>query len=98
MSTSNTILAEIQRAAERLKMAPSTLCQRAVGNSKLPVRLAEGRTVTLETVEKIRAFVRDHEHAPVASTSPRPNATPSDPSAPLTAAAADGLLATEVAE
>ncbi|MGE8129045.1 hypothetical protein ACQKQD_18890 [Methylobacterium sp. NPDC080182] len=57
-SASAKFLAEIRIAASRLNLSPATLCQKAVKNGRLVRRLEEGQSVTLNTVEKIRAFVR----------------------------------------
>lgn len=57
MSDSLELLAQIVFAAERLKMAPSTLCQRAVRNGNLVKRLEKGQSVTLRTAEKIRDYI-----------------------------------------
>jgi hypothetical protein len=57
MSTS--FLREIYDASEELGIAPSTLCRLAAGNSKLPKRIAAGGTVTIDTVERIRLWIKD---------------------------------------
>lgn len=57
MMTSQDILAEISAAAKRLNIAPTTLCQRAVKNAKLPARLARGETITLATLNALRAYI-----------------------------------------
>lgn len=51
-------LAEIRVAASQLKLSPTTLCQKAVRNGRLVRRLELGQSVTVDTVERIRAFVR----------------------------------------
>ena len=51
-------LAEIKVAASQLKLSPTTLCQKAVKNGRLVGRLERGERVTLDTVERIRAYVR----------------------------------------
>lgn len=57
-------LAEIKVAASQLKLSPTTLCQKAVRNGRLVRRLELGQSVTVDTVERIRAFVRSsHEGA-----------------------------------
>lgn len=61
MST-EAILSEIRQAAQSLGLKPSTLCARATGNGHLPARLETGGSITIATMEKIRAFVRK-EHA-----------------------------------
>jgi signal recognition particle subunit SEC65 len=50
-------LHEIEEAAEALGMKASTLCVKAVNNPHLPARLRCGGSVTVATMEKIRAFV-----------------------------------------
>lgn len=51
-------LAEIKVAAARMDLSPATLCQKAVRNGRLVRRLENGKSVTLDTVERIRAYVR----------------------------------------
>lgn len=51
------ILAEITDAAKRFGVTPKTLCQQAVKNAKLPDRLARGETITLATLNKLRAHI-----------------------------------------
>jgi len=57
MNTSADFLHEIRAAASLMGIAPSTLCQRAVSNGKLVRRLEAGSTVTMSTVNRIRAYV-----------------------------------------
>lgn len=57
MSTSADILQEIRSAAALLGIAPTTLCQRSVQNAKLVARLEGGQSVTVDTVNRIRAYV-----------------------------------------
>lgn len=57
MNTSVDFLHEIRAAASLMGIAPSTLCQRAVSNGKLVRRLESGSTVTMSTVNRIRAYV-----------------------------------------
>lgn len=57
MSTSADFLREIQSAASLMGIAPSTLCQRAVANGRLVKRLEEGKTVTVDTVSRIRSYI-----------------------------------------
>jgi hypothetical protein len=57
MSTTIKFLQEIRDGAKLLGIAPSYLCQMAVGNSKLMIRLEAGGKVTLDTVDKIRAYI-----------------------------------------
>lgn len=51
------LLGRIEEAAAQRGLAPSTLCQLAVKNSKLPIRLQEGKSVTLRTVGKLNAWM-----------------------------------------
>lgn len=58
MSASLELLQEIKDGAKALGIAPSTLCQKAVKNGAIIKRLEGGdATVTLETAERIRAFI-----------------------------------------
>lgn len=52
------LLREIEDSAARLGIKPSTLCHKAVRNSKLPTRLRSG-SVTVRTVNKVRAWIAD---------------------------------------
>jgi intein/homing endonuclease len=61
MSVSLDLLQEIKDGAKALGIAPSTLCQRAVKNGWIVKRLEEGNgSVTLETANKIRAYIVAH--------------------------------------
>ena len=60
MSASLELLAEIEKGAKALGIAPSTLCQRAVNNGWIVKRLQDNRSVTLETANKIRAYIEAH--------------------------------------
>lgn len=51
------ILERIETAAARLGIAPATLTQRAVGNSRLPARLKAGGSVSLRTVERLERWI-----------------------------------------
>jgi hypothetical protein len=57
MSASLELLAEIEDGAKVLGIAPSTLCQRAVKNGWIIKRLEANGSVTLETANKIRAYI-----------------------------------------
>ena len=51
------LLNEISRACRRLGIAESTFGRRAVNDGKLVSRLRQGGRVTLQTVERVRAFI-----------------------------------------
>lgn len=52
------LLDRIEEAAAQRGIAPSTLCQLAVKNSKLPTRLQEGKSITLRTLGKLEAWMQ----------------------------------------
>lgn len=54
------LLSEIEAAAKSMGIAPATLCERAVQNTRLPQRLREGGSVTLATVNRLRSFIATH--------------------------------------
>lgn len=66
MTATQRFALEIKEAATRLGITPGTLCNYAVGNGSLWKRLQSGRDVTLETVDKIRAYIRDNQPPPAA--------------------------------
>jgi hypothetical protein len=51
------LLNEIASICRRLRMAESTFGRRAVNDGKLVTRLRQGGRVTLQTVERVRAFI-----------------------------------------
>lgn len=51
------LLGEIRRFLTKHPMGPSYFGKRAVGNSELVARLAAGRSVSLDTAAKARAFM-----------------------------------------
>lgn len=55
--------AEVQAFLKRTDMGPTYFGQLAAGNTRLVERLEEGRTVTLQTAERIRKFIESHEAA-----------------------------------
>lgn len=63
--TGKELLEEIRAGAVSIGIAPTTLCQRALKNAHLIKRLEKGRTVTLETTEKIRSYIRENKPAPI---------------------------------
>ena len=61
MSASLELLREIKQGAKAIGIAPTTLCQRAVKNGGLVHRLSKKQgSVTLETANKIRAYIAKH--------------------------------------
>ena len=62
MTPSLKLLAEIKRAAKKLGISPAYLCGQAVRNAHLPGRLENGQSVTIETAETIRRYIRNTRH------------------------------------
>jgi hypothetical protein len=79
MTLSRELLDEIRTGADSLGIAATTLCQRAVKNGGLIKRLENGGRVTLETVEQIRAYIRDNA----------PDAPPTSPDSETVSAEAE---------
>lgn len=52
------LLSEIHDFLAETGMGPSYLGKQAVGNSEIVKRLEAGRTIQLDTAEKLRAFMR----------------------------------------
>lgn len=50
-------LAEIEEAAARMGIAPTTLCRKACGNGSVPDTIRKGGTVRLTTVRRVREFI-----------------------------------------
>jgi hypothetical protein len=73
MTATERFAQEIKDAAARLGITPGTLCNYAVGNGSLWKRLKSGRDVTLETVDKVRAYIRNNP--PAATKTPEPEGT-----------------------
>lgn len=59
MNETEAVLSEILAAAKRLDCAPSTLCLRAVNNSRIPKMLAGNKSVTLKTLTRLRAYIAE---------------------------------------
>lgn len=59
MTTSHDILALIRAEAERIGIAPSTLCQRAVRNAGLVRRLEAGKSVTVDVAARLKSWAAD---------------------------------------
>lgn len=57
MTETEALLIEIKDAAARMGIEPSTLCVRAVENSRIPKMLATNKTVTLKTLTRLREFI-----------------------------------------
>lgn len=70
MVRSRELLDEIKIGAAALGIAQSTLCQRALRNTRLIKRLEDGQSVTVETVEKLRTYIREHSPAPLSAPEP----------------------------
>lgn len=64
MSNSEKIIAEIKAGAASLGIAPSTLCKKAVRNGRLVKRLAAGESVTVDTLERLREYIRANRPDP----------------------------------
>jgi hypothetical protein len=60
MTSEKELLAEIRAGAKALGIAPTTLCQRAVKNQHIVGRLIDGKTVTMDTARRIRAYIAKH--------------------------------------
>ena len=59
MSDAATLLAQIEDACRRLKVAQSTFGRLAVNDGKFVTRLQQGGRVTLQTVERVHRFIAD---------------------------------------
>lgn len=57
--TATAFLTRITEAANELGIAPSTLTERAVQNSRIPERLENGGSITLKTAERIETWIAD---------------------------------------
>jgi DNA-binding LacI/PurR family transcriptional regulator len=55
--TEKQLLREIENVAREMGVSPATVTLRAVNNSRLPRRLAEGATVSLDTARRILEFI-----------------------------------------
>jgi len=92
MSGHDALLAEIGEYCRRHKMAESTFGRLAVNDGKLVARLRDGKSVTLNTVERLQMFMRrDDEDAspPAPATAGEPHRTPDDGTATPAAVAAE---------
>ncbi|HZT50399.1 MAG TPA: hypothetical protein VFA22_00610, partial [Stellaceae bacterium] len=61
---SQSLLREISGYCRRIGMAESTFGRLAVNDGKLVSRLRFGGRVTIETVERVKAFMTQNEHSP----------------------------------
>jgi len=59
--TAEQLLSEIADYCRRVGMAESTFGRRAVNDGKLVSRLRIGGRVTMETVERVRTFMLEHQ-------------------------------------
>ncbi|WP_407529397.1 hypothetical protein [Methylobacterium oryzisoli] len=64
--TNHEVLAFIKSEASRIGIAPTTLCQRAVRNAQLVRRLEAEKTVTLDTVVKLKQWAAAQPSRPAA--------------------------------
>lgn len=71
MTATETLLREIEAFSLEVGMRPSTISRKAVNDGKLPSRLRVGGQVTLETAERLRAYMAEHRAAR-ACTPPQP--------------------------
>lgn len=53
----NDLLADVMRYSRAVKLSPSTVCLRAVGNPHLPKRLEAGGQCLPRTADRVRAFM-----------------------------------------
>jgi hypothetical protein len=58
MNTRQELLAEIESFIRETAMGEAYFGQLAVGNSKLVQRLRDGRSVQIETAERVQEFIR----------------------------------------
>jgi hypothetical protein len=58
------LISDIRDFLSETGMGPSYFGKAACGNSEVVSRLESGRTITLETAEKIRAFMAERRPAP----------------------------------
>lgn len=62
MSTSQ-LISEVEAHAERCGLSPATIISRAVSNGRLYGRLKNGHGCTLDTAERIRAYMAENPPA-----------------------------------
>lgn len=55
---SNSLLSDIEDFLAKHEMGPSYFGKLSCGNSELVGRLKEGKTITLETADRVRSFIR----------------------------------------
>ena len=59
MSDAETLLAQIEDACRRLKIAQTTFGRQAVNDGKFVTRLQQGGRVTMQTVERVHRFIEE---------------------------------------
>lgn len=57
------LITQIEGASERLKLSTATICERAVGNSRLYLRLKAGGGCTLKTAKRLAAYIEANRTA-----------------------------------
>lgn len=57
MSTQHQLLKEIKAFLKRTGMKASTFGEYAVGNSRLVAKLEEGGTISIKTLDEVRAYM-----------------------------------------
>lgn len=62
MSTSQ-LISEVEAHAQRCGLSPATIISRAVSNGRLYGRLKNGNGCTLDTAERIRAYMAQNPPA-----------------------------------
>lgn len=60
MTATEELLEEIEAFSREAGIAPSTIGRKSVNDGKLAERLKRGGSVTLETAERIRTWMRSH--------------------------------------
>jgi hypothetical protein len=60
MNATETLMDEIEAFSRKAGISPSTLGRKAVNDGKLIHRLKRGGSVTLETAERIREYMRQN--------------------------------------
>lgn len=67
MNETEALLAQIEHACRRLKMAQSTFGRLAVNDGKLVSRLQDGGRVTIQTVERVHRFIEEQDGTPASA-------------------------------
>jgi hypothetical protein len=71
MSANQALLSDIKSFSASEGIAASTLCRKAVNDGKLPKRLERGGSVTMETAERLRAYMDEHRAQSAPQTAAR---------------------------